>query len=224
MYAEKGIENYMKYEGIIFDLDGVICHTDEYHYQAWKSLADKLDIYFDREINNRLRGVSRMASLEIILERYHGEPLSEEQKEQYASEKNEIYKKLLGNMTTKNLSAEVADTLQKLREKGLKLAIGSSSKNTPYILERIGLGDFFDAVSDGNNITHSKPDPEVFVKAAEFLGLPAEKCMVVEDAEAGIDAAIAGHMDSAAIGDATGCGKATYNLAFFRDLLKAVEE
>lgn len=224
MYDEKGIENYMKYEGIIFDLDGVICHTDEYHYQAWKSLADKLDIYFDREINNRLRGVSRMASLEIILERYHGEPLSEEQKEQYATEKNEIYKKLLGNMTTKDLSEEVADTLQKLREKGLKLAIGSSSKNTPYILERIGLGDFFDAVSDGNNITHSKPDPEVFVKAAEFLGLPAEKCMVVEDAEAGIDAAIAAHMDSAAIGDATGCGKATYNLASFRDLLKAVEE
>lgn len=218
------MEKYMKYEGIIFDLDGVICHTDEYHYQAWKSLADKLDIYFDREINNRLRGVSRMASLEIILERYHGELLSEEQKEQYAAEKNEIYKKLLGNMTTKDLSEEVADTLQKLREKGVKLAIGSSSKNTPYILERIGLGGFFDAVSDGNNITHSKPDPEVFVKAAEFLGLPAEKCMVVEDAEAGIDAAIAGHMDSAAIGDATGCGKATYNLASFRDLLKAVEE
>lgn len=214
----------MKYEGIIFDLDGVICHTDEYHYQAWKSLADKLGIYFDREINNRLRGVSRMASLEIILERYHGKPLTEEQKEQYAAEKNEVYKKLLGNMTTKDLSEEVADTLQKLREKGLKLAIGSSSKNTPYILERIGLGDFFDAVSDGNNITHSKPNPEVFVNAAEFLGLPAEKCMVVEDAEAGIDATIAGHMDSAAIGDATGCGKATYNLKSFRDLLKTVEE
>ena len=165
-----------------------------------------------------------MASLEIILERYEGEPLTEEQKEQYATEKNEVYKKLLGNMSEKDLSKEVADTLHALRAKGLKLAIGSSSKNTPYILERIGLDDFFDAVSDGNNITHSKPDPEVFVKAAEFLGLPAEKCMVVEDAEAGIDAAIAGHMDSAAIGDAVGCGKATYNLTTFADLLKAVEE
>ncbi|WP_455503068.1 beta-phosphoglucomutase [Blautia sp.] len=214
----------MKYEGIIFDLDGVICHTDEYHYQAWKTLADKLGIYFDREINNRLRGVSRMASLEIILERYEGAPLTDEQKEQYATEKNDVYKKLLGNMSEKDLSKEVADTLNALRAKGLKLAIGSSSKNTPYILERIGLGNFFDAVSDGNNITHSKPDPEVFVKAAEFLGLPAEKCMVVEDAEAGIDAAIAGHMDSAAIGDAVGCGKATCNLTTFADLLKAVGE
>lgn len=148
----------MKYEGVIFDLDGVICHTDEYHYQAWKVLADKLGIYFDREINNRLRGVSRMASLEIVLERYEGEPLTDEQKAVYADEKNEIYKKLLGNMSEKDLTKEVADTLDGLRAKGLKLSIGSSSKNAPYILERIGLGGYFDAISDGNNITHSKPD------------------------------------------------------------------
>ena len=213
----------MKYQGVIFDLDGVICHTDEYHYQAWKVLADKLDTYFDREINNRLRGVSRMDSLEIVLERYTGEPLSQERKVELATEKNEIYRQLLAQMSPKDLSAEVADTLNKLREMGLKLAIGSSSKNAPFILERIGLGSFFDAVSDGNNITKSKPDPEVFLKAAEFLGLKPETCLVVEDAEAGVDAAIAGGMDAAAIGDAVGCGKGTYNLATFSDLLEAVK-
>ncbi len=213
----------MKYQGVIFDLDGVICHTDEYHYQAWKVLADKLDTYFDREINNRLRGVSRMDSLEIVLERYTGEPLSQERKVELATEKNEIYRQLLAQMSPKDLSAEVADTLNKLREMGLKLAIGSSSKNAPFILERIGLGSFFDAISDGNNITKSKPDPEVFLKAAEFLGLTPETCLVVEDAEAGVDAAIAGGMDAAAIGDAVGCGKGTYNLATFSDLLEAVK-
>lgn len=214
----------MKYEGIIFDLDGVICHTDEYHYQAWKALADKMGIYFDREINNRLRGVSRMESLEIILERYEGKALSFEEKTGLATEKNEVYKKLLANMSEKDLTKEVKDTLDGLRTKGLKLSIGSSSKNAPYILERIGLKGYFDAISDGNNITNSKPDPEVFVKAAEFLGLPAEKCLVVEDAEAGLIAAAAGNMDSAAIGDAVSCGKGTYNLATFADLLKVVEE
>lgn len=213
----------MKYQGVIFDLDGVVCHTDEYHYQAWKVLADKLDTYFDREINNRLRGVSRMDSLEIVLERYTGEPLSQERKVELATEKNEIYRQLLAQMSPKDLSAEVADTLNKLREMGLKLAIGSSSKNAPFILERIGLGSFFDAISDGNNITKSKPDPEVFLKAAEFLGLKPETCLVVEDAEAGVDAAIAGGMDAAAIGDAVGCGKGTYNLATFSDLLEAVK-
>ena len=213
----------MKYQGVIFDLDGVICHTDEYHYQAWKVLADKLDTYFDREINNRLRGVSRMDSLEIVLERYTGESLSQERKVELATEKNEIYRQLLAQMSPKDLSAEVADTLNKLREMGLKLAIGSSSKNAPFILERIGLGSFFDAISDGNNITKSKPDPEVFLKAAEFLGLTPETCLVVEDAEAGVDAAIAGGMDAAAIGAAVGCGKGTYNLTTFSDLLEAVK-
>lgn len=212
----------MKYEGIIFDLDGVICYTDEYHYQAWKTLADKLGIYFDREINNRLRGVSRMESLEIILERYEG-TLSPEEKQNLAQEKNEVYRKLLANMTEKDLSKEVADALNALRAKGLRLAIGSSSKNAPFILERIGLGNFFDAVSDGNNITNSKPDPEVFVKASKFLGIEPQKCLVVEDAEAGLEAAAAGGMDSAALGDAVGCGKGTYNLGTFSDLLKVVE-
>lgn len=212
----------MKYRAIIFDLDGVICHTDKYHYQAWKAVADKLGIYFDEAINNRLRGVSRMESFEIILERYEG-AMSEEEKVRYAAEKNEIYKELLKNMAPGDLSPEVKDTLDALRLAGAKLAIGSSSKNARFILERLGLDGYFDAISDGNNITNSKPDPEVFVKAASFVGEKPEDCLVVEDAKAGLEAAIAGKMDCAAIGDAVKCGLADYNLETFADLKKVAE-
>ena len=128
----------MKYKGIIFDLDGVICSTDVYHYQAWKKIADENGIYFDETINNRLRGVSRMESLEIILEKSDVK-FSEAEKELLAEEKNEYYKELLKKMTEADLSAEVKETLDALRDKGLKLAIGSSSKNTKIILGRIGL-------------------------------------------------------------------------------------
>lgn len=211
----------MKYQAVIFDLDGVICHTDKYHYQAWKEIADELGIEFNEMINNRLRGVSRMESFEIILEKYNGE-MSEEEKIHYTTKKNEVYKKLLKNMSEKDLTAEVKSTLEGLREYGLKLAIGSSSKNAGFILERLGLGNFFDAVSDGNNITNSKPDPEVFLKAAEFVGEKPEDCLVVEDAKAGLEAAIAGKMDCVAIGDAVACGMGTYNLKSFADLLEVV--
>lgn len=209
----------MAYKAIILDLDGVICSTDHYHYLAWKSLADELGVYFDERINNRLRGVSRMASLEIVLEKY-GKPLTDDEKEALAAKKNDRYRELLKNMSTADLTLEVRQTLDALRQRGLKLAIGSSSRNTPTILSRIGLGDYFDAISDGNNITRSKPDPEVFVKAAKMLDLDPSACLVVEDAKAGIEAAIAGGFDSAAIGDAVKCGLATYNLSTFADLLK----
>lgn len=211
----------MKYKGIIFDLDGVICHTDKYHYQAWKKLADKLGIYFDQEINNRLRGVSRMESFDIILEKYHGQ-MSQEDKVRYAAEKNDLYRELLKNMTTDDLDPQVKETLDTLRSRGLLLAIGSSSKNAGFILERLGLDGYFDAVSDGNNISRSKPDPEVFLKAAEYLDLQPQDCLVVEDAQSGLEAAIAGNMDCAAIGDAVKCNKADYNLETFSDLLLAV--
>ena len=208
----------MNYKGIIFDLDGVICHTDKYHYQAWKKLADRLGIYFDETINNRLRGVSRMESLNIILERAD-KTYTEQEKEAFATEKNEVYKELLKQMTPEELSPEVKDTLEELRNRGILLSIGSSSKNAGFILNRLGLGDFFDAVSDGNNISHSKPDPEVFLKAAEFLKLPASECLVVEDAEAGLLGAKNGGMDSAAIGDAVKSDLPQYKLETFSDLL-----
>ena len=155
------------YAGYIFDLDGVICFTDQYHYQAWKKLADRLDIYFDEEINNRLRGVSRMDSLEIILER-SCKVYTVEEKLAFAEEKNKIYKKLLRKMTPEDLPVDVKTTLKELRKKGCKLAIGSSSKNTKMILERIGLNNFFDAVSDGTNIVNSKPMQ--VLKGTELIG------------------------------------------------------
>ena len=216
-------EKYMKYKGIIFDLDGVICFTDHYHYLAWKALADSIGAPFDETKNDRLRGVSRMASLEIVLEEYKGPALSEEDKVALATKKNDLYRTYLQSMSPSDLSDEVRDTLNGLRAKGIKLAIGSSSKNTPLILERIGLGDFFDAISDGNNITKSKPDPEVFLMAADMLHLDPKDCMVVEDAEAGIQGAIAGGFDSAALGPAAASGMATYSMKSFEDLLTVVE-
>lgn len=210
----------MKYRGIIFDLDGVICHTDKYHYQAWKQIADKLGIYFDEMINNRLRGVSRMESFEIILERYDG-VMGEEEKECYTTEKNEVYKELLKNMSPADLPAEVKETLDRLRNRGFKLAIGSSSKNACFILEQLGLDGYFEVVSDGNQITRSKPDPEVFLLAANLLGEAPEECLVVEDARAGLMAAKAGGMDAAGIGDAADCELADYHLKSFQDLLVA---
>jgi beta-phosphoglucomutase len=212
----------VKYSAIIFDLDGVICHTDQYHYKAWKAIANKLNIHFDEKINNRLRGVSRMESFNIILENYDG-VMSEEEKVKYAEEKNNIYKNLLMNMSESDLSKEVKSTLLELRNRGIKLSIGSSSENAEFILNQIGLGNFFEAISDGKNITNSKPDPEVFLKAAEYLNLPAVSCLVVEDAVAGLEAASAGGMDSCAIGDAVSSSKSTYNLNSFKDLLKVTE-
>ena len=206
-------------KAIIFDLDGVICFTDKFHYQAWKALADRLGIYFDEKINNRLRGVSRMASLDIILERAT-EEYTQEQKEAFAEEKNNTYRELLKIMSPADLTDEVRDTLNELRRRGYKLSIGSSSKNTKFILKQIGLDGFFDAIADGTDITRSKPDPEVFLKSAAKLGVTSDDCAVVEDAKAGIEAAKAGGMTALALfGDAKGCGLEDYDLKSFSDLL-----
>ncbi len=208
----------MNYKGIIFDLDGVICFTDEYHYQAWQAMADRIGVFFDRTINNRLRGVSRMASLDIILERAD-RAYTDAEKEALAAEKNETYKKLLAKMSEADLGVKIKRTLDALRERGVLLAIGSSSKNTPFILKRLGLDGYFDAVSDGNNITRSKPDPEVFVKAAQMLGLAPADCLVVEDAVSGAEAGHAGGMKVACVGDAAKAGAGDYNMESLADLL-----
>ena len=227
-YAERIISDLeaeeVKIKGLIFDLDGVLVFTDKFHYQAWKTMADELGVYFDETINHRLRGVSRMDSLEIILERYEGPDLSLREKEKLAEKKNEIYRTLLESMTPDDVTKEVRDTLTKLREKGYKLAIGSSSKNANFILEKVELKDAFDAISDGNNITKSKPDPEVFLKAAEYLGLPPKACMVVEDAEAGIEAAKKGGMYAAGIGEAAKSINADESLKTFSELVDIVDK
>lgn len=212
----------MKIKAIIFDLDGVICHTDKYHYEAWKTIADDLGIFFDEKINNRLRGVSRMESLEIILENYDAK-LSEAEKLLLADKKNKIYKKLLEKMTRSDLSQEIHNTLLMLKADGLKLAIGSSSKNAVYILKQIGLDGFFDTISDGNNIRNSKPDPEVFLKAAQYLNCLPQECVVIEDAYAGIDAALGGGFECIGIGDASTYEKATYRINNFQEILECIE-
>lgn len=190
-------------KAVIFDLDGVIVSTDECHYRAWKRMADEEGIYFDKVINNRLRGVSRMESLNIVLERAE-KSYSDAEKEEMATRKNEYYKEYIKALTPADILPGVAENLKKLREKGIKLAIGSSSKNTPIILKQIGLDNYFDAVSDGNNIKNSKPDPEVFVKAAQMLNIAPENCMIVEDADAGIEAGKGGGMLTLAVGSAKG--------------------
>ncbi len=212
----------MKYKGVIFDLDGVICSTDQYHYLAWKRLADEIGVPFDEAINNRLRGISRMESLEIILESGAGKEFSPDQKDHYADQKNTYYRELLRNMSPEDLSPEVKHTLDRLKAGGIKIAIGSSSKNAQFILKQIGLENYFDAVSDGNNISRSKPDPEVFLKASEYLGIEPKSCLVVEDAKSGLEAALAANMDCAAIGDGTRYKVATYNLTNISDLLLIV--
>lgn len=209
----------MKIRGIIFDLDGVLVFTDRYHYLAWKELADELKIPFDEVVNDRLRGVSRMESLEIILENDRTAVRSEAEKEALAKKKNKIYQKLLAKMTPADVSATVRSTLLDLREKGYRLAVGSSSKNAKYIMVQTHLSDYFDAVSDGTNITRSKPDPEVFLKAAAFLGLKPEECAVVEDADAGILAAKAGNMTAVAIGAGIKGGAADYHIQSLNELL-----
>jgi beta-phosphoglucomutase len=207
----------MKISAVIFDLDGVIVSTDEFHYQAWKQISDQEKIYFDREINERLRGVSRMESLEIILS--HSDKIyNEKDKEQLAQRKNEVYCELLNKLSPNDILPGVINLILSLKAKDIKIAIGSSSKNTPYILEKIGLATSFDAIADGNGIKKSKPDPEVFLLAAEKLGVSPVECVVIEDAQAGIDAAIAAGMKAVGVGTAASCVNAHLKLVDLSDL------
>ncbi len=213
----------MKFDAIIFDLDGVICTTDNLHYQAWKKLSDRENIYFDETINQRLRGVSRMESLDIILEKAD-RVYTDKEKTEMANYKNDEYRELLNTLTPTDLSSEVKDTLDKLRKMNIKLAIGSSSKNTKLILEKLGLKNFFDAVADGNDITKSKPDPEVFLLAAKRIDKEPKQCLVVEDADAGILAALQGGFSSAGMGIAYSNANATYSIKTFSDLLNIISD
>lgn len=204
----------MKVKAVIFDLDGVIVSTDEYHFAAWKRISDEEQIYFDKEINEKLRGVSRMDSLEIILENA-SRKYSDKEKQLLADRKNQYYIELLDTLSVADILPGVSSILTELRNEGIKLALASSSKNAPLILDKIGMKGYFDAVVDGNEITKSKPDPEVFLLAAKKLQLEPGNCVVIEDASAGIEAANSAHMKSVAIGSACNNEKATFK---YRDL------
>ncbi len=187
-------------KGIIFDLDGVLVSTDEMHYQAWKRLAEELGISgFNREDNRRQRGVSRMASLEVVLEK-SDKTYTQEEKEVLAERKNGYYLELLEHMDDSAVLENVVEVLRQLKERGLLLAVGSASRNAPVILEKTGLAPYLDKVSCGLDTTKSKPDPEVFLVAADKLGLVPGECLVVEDSAAGIEAAKAGGMKSLGVG------------------------
>ena len=189
-------------QGVIFDLDGVLVSTDMMHFQAWKKLAEELGITgFTEEDNMRQRGVSRMASLEVVLEKSDTD-YSQEEKEALAERKNGYYRELLKDLTPADVLPGAADTLKQLRQKGIRIGIGSVSKNTPEILKRTGLDKLVDAVSSGLDITRSKPDPEVFLVGARKLELPTDACLVVEDADAGIEAAKAAGMLALGVGPA----------------------
>lgn len=189
-------------KAVIFDLDGVIVSTDEFHYLAWKELADAEGIPFDREDNERLRGVSRMESLDILLEK-SSKPHTDDEKQAMAGRKNDIYRGLLQRLSPADILPGVNAVLDGLKARGIKVAIGSSSRNAGPILKAIGMAGAFDAVADGTHITRSKPDPEVFTLAASMLGIPPANCLVVEDANAGVDAGLAAGMPVLAVGSAT---------------------
>ena len=189
------------FKAVIFDLDGVLISTDNYHFLAWKSIADELGIHFDEEVNNALRGVSRMESLDIILKNGNV-VLDEKEKHALAEKKNSLYRDYLQVLDPASVDVGIRPVLEQLKSMGIKIAVGSSSKNAGFILEKTGLAPLFDAVVDGNDITKTKPDPEVFLKAASALGVTANEALVVEDAFAGIEAACAGGFQCAAIGDA----------------------
>lgn len=197
-------------QAVIFDLDGVLVTTDELHYRAWRQLVDEEGIKgFTREENLRQRGVSRMASLEVVLEKADRQ-YSDEEKFALAERKNDIYVASLANLDKSAVLDGAFEFIAFLKDKNIKTAVGSASKNTPLILEKTGLAGWFDAVSCGLDTQKSKPDPEVFLIAADRLGVPYENCLVIEDSDAGIQAAKAGGMYALAVGAAKGNALAGY--------------
>ena len=209
-------------KAVIFDLDGVLVTTDELHFTAWKALADKLGINdFTKEDNVRQRGVSRMASLEVVLEKTD-RAFSEEEKLALAGEKNEIYVRSLSSLSEADVLSGANEFIDYLKSKGIKTAVGSASKNTPLILEKTKLAGKFDAVSCGLDTTKSKPDPEVFLIAANKLGIAPCDCAVVEDSDAGIEAAKTGGMYAIAVGAAEHNPKADVAVKDLESLYRAL--
>ncbi len=209
-------------KAVIFDLDGVLVSTDEMHFKAWSRLAEEIGITtFTKEDNIRQRGVSRMASLEIVLEK-SDKSYTDEEKAELADRKNSYYCEMLKTLTPDDVLDGALDFLKLLKANNIKTAVGSASKNAPVILEKTGLTEYLDAISCGLDVTKSKPDPEVFLKAAEKLGIEPEDCLVVEDAHAGVLAAKNGNMYALAVGAAYGDADADFSaksLASFNGII-----
>lgn len=199
----------MSKKAFLFDLDGVIVDTAKYHFMAWQKLAASLDIIFTPEHNEELKGVSRVRSLDIILELGRVEA-SDEEKQHWLIQKNEDYLSYIENMDESEILPNVRETLDFIKEKGQGIALGSASKNARPILQKVGLLHFFDVIVDGNDVSNAKPDPEVFVRAAQMLGVENDNAIVFEDSLAGIQAANVAGMLSIGIGDKNVLKEAKY--------------
>ena len=206
----------MNVRACLFDLDGVLVDTARFHYLAWKNLADKLGINFTLEDNERLKGVSRMDSLEILLD-LGKITVSTEEKNRYAAEKNELYLAYVRQMTPDDILPGVKEFLRELKANGIRVGLGSASKNAMTILDRLQVTQLFDTIIDGNKVTKAKPDPEIFLKGAEELTISPANCVVFEDAEAGVEAAIAANMKCVGIGNPQNLGKANLVIPGFKE-------
>ncbi len=203
----------------IFDLDGVIVDTAKYHFLAWKKVADQLGIEFTQQHNELLKGVSRIRSLEIILELGH-QQISDSEFETLLAQKNADYLSYIEKMDESEILVGVLDTLEFIRQKGWKIVLGSASKNAQPILVKTGLLPFFDAIVDGNDVSKAKPDPEVFLTGAAKVQALPEQCIVFEDSVAGIEAANIAGMTSIGIGDSSVLSKAQYVFKNFTEITK----
>jgi beta-phosphoglucomutase len=196
-------------KAFILDLDGVITDTAKYHFQGWKRLADEEGIPFTREDNEQLRGVSRRRSLELML----GERVSdytEEQMQEMMDRKNGYYQQLLQTITEDEFLPGACHLIEEIQRRGFKIAVGSASRNTRTVLDRLGITDTFDGIADGYSVTRAKPAPDVFIHAAGQLGVPTENCVVIEDAESGVQAALTGGMTAVGIGPDERVGQAHF--------------
>lgn len=208
----KGIEKMTKYPKLfIFDLDGVITDTAEYHYLAWKQLAQSLGVTIDRRFNEKLKGISRMDSLEKILAlKPELLTMSMEEKQQLATQKNEYYKTLINQITPKDILPGIEKLLKEIQENKIKIALGSASKNAPVVIDRLGLTNYFDYMVDAAKVKRGKPDPETFTVAADYFGFAYADCIGVEDSAAGIEAINRAGMFSVGIGDSEHLHEADY--------------
>lgn len=206
----------MTIKACLFDLDGVIVDTAKYHYIAWRDLAAQLGFEFTEEHNEQLKGVSRMTSLDILLE-IGNVNINNEEKQRLADQKNSVYVSYIQKMTPDEILPGVIEFLKALKKANYKIALGSASKNAPLILDRLRLNEYFDVIVDGNSVSRAKPDPEVFLKGAEMLSIQPSECVVFEDAPAGVEAALNGGMHCIGIGEPRNLSKADLVVPGFED-------
>ena len=215
----------LEIKAIIFDLDGVLTNTSEYHYRGWQRLADELGIPFDRQRNELLRGVPRRRSLELILD---GRPATEEQMEEWMARKNRYYVESIQQMTPADVLPGALELLQEVRQAGIRIGIGSASKNARTVLDRLHLWNYMDAVSDGYSVERHKPAPDLFLHCARQLGVDPREAIVVEDAASGVEAALAGAFWAVGLGPEERVGAAhiifpSLESVHLQDILAALE-